>query len=54
MIKRLVSSLALAAFVCVLCGGVTGCEDDVKKTEKIETTKQSEPEMVSPGEPIVE
>jgi hypothetical protein len=38
----------------VFCGGVTGCADDVKKVETTEQTHQTEPEMQSPGEMVVE
>jgi hypothetical protein len=50
MIKKLLSTLVLAAVAVAF----TGCGDDVKKEQHIQMEKQSEPEMVSPGEPIVE
>ena len=54
MLKRMLSAVMLVAVTVVFCGAIAGCEDDVKKTTKIEQTKESEPQMVSPGEPIVE
>ena len=54
MIKKVISTFVLAVVAVVFCGGIAGCGDDVKKEQKIEMEKQSEPEMVSPGEPIVE
>ena len=50
MLRRTLSSLLLAA----ACLVVTGCADDVKTVTTHEQTHESEPQMVSPGEPIVE
>lgn len=52
--RRLVSSMLVIVAGLVLCGGVNGCADDVKKVTTTEQTHQSEPEMVSPGEMVVE
>ena len=54
MIKRLISTFILLVVAAVFCGGITGCGDDVKKEYQHEQKHESEPEMVSPGEPIVE
>jgi hypothetical protein len=41
--------------VAILClSTLPGCGDDVKKVQKTETHRESQPEPVSPGEPIVE
>ncbi|HUU83735.1 MAG TPA: hypothetical protein VM243_09545 [Phycisphaerae bacterium] len=52
--RKLISSVLVIAAAVVFCGGVSGCSDDVKKVETIEQTHESEPEMVSPGEMVVE
>lgn len=52
--RRLVAIIVAA---CALAFSITvlpGCGDDVKKVRTVETQKESQPEMVSPGEPIVE
>ncbi|MHC4090434.1 MAG: hypothetical protein ACYSUQ_09090 [Planctomycetota bacterium] len=54
MIRKTLSMVVLIAVAAFIFGGAAGCEDDVKKTSKIEQTKESDPQMVSPGEPVVE
>ncbi len=44
----------LAALLVALTIGLGGCGDDVKKTKRIETVHESDPEPVAPGEMIVE
>jgi len=52
--KRYVRLVALlAASVIGLCV-LVGCEDDVKRVKKVERHEESAPEMVAPGEPVVE
>ncbi len=53
MTRRLISTLALVAIATVICGGVTGCGDDVTREYQHEQTYESQPRMVSPGEPVV-
>ncbi len=54
MLKKMISTALLLAAAVVFCGGVTGCGDDVKQEYQHEQTHESEPVMVSPGEPVVE
>ena len=54
MWRRLICAAAALGLALVLSGAIAGCEDDVKKTTKIEQTKESDPVMVSPGEEVVE
>ena len=49
--------IAVVIATCALTFAFTalsGCGDDVKKVEKTETHRESQPQMVSPGETIVE
>jgi hypothetical protein len=54
MMRKVLGSILVLAAAVVFCGGITGCSDDVKKVETSEQTHESEPEMESPGEMIVE
>ncbi len=51
MLRSLCRLFLIVAFVA----GVTGCaEDDIKTTSKVESTTESQPTDISPGETIVE
>ncbi len=51
MLRSLCRLFLIVAFVA----GVTGCaEDDIKTTKKVESTTESQPTDISPGEAIVE
>ena len=52
--RRLVAVIATACALAFSIAVLPGCGDDVKKVKTVETQKESQPEMVSPGEPIVE
>lgn len=52
--RRVISSILVVVAAVVFCGAVPGCSDDVKKVETHEQTHESEPEMESPGEMVVE
>ena len=54
MMRRVIFSILVVVAAVVFCGGVPGCSDDVKKVETHEQTQESEPEMESPGEMVVE
>ncbi len=51
MMKRTATILALVAAIAIVVGG---CGDDVKTVKKSERIEQSPPEMVSPGQEVVE
>ena len=53
MLKKL-TSLFVAIVAIAALAPVTGCGDDVKKVEQYEQTHESEPEMQSSGEFVVE
>ncbi|MFQ5490974.1 MAG: hypothetical protein ACE5GE_09660 [Phycisphaerae bacterium] len=53
MLRKMLSGLLLVAAAFVICD-TPGCGDDVKTVTTHEQTHESEPQMVSPGEPIVE
>jgi hypothetical protein len=44
--------VAFAPVVTILAAA--GCEPEVKSVQKSERIEQSEPQMTSPGEPVVE
>ncbi len=52
--KRIFSFLAVLSIAFVGLSSLTGCSDDVKKEYQSEQTHESEPEMQSPGEFVVE
>ena len=52
--KRFLSGILMLAISVAFFGGVPGCGDDVKKEYQHEQTQESEPEMESPGEMVVE
>lgn len=51
--RRMLLALCIAAAPLVLFSSA-GCEQKVKTYSKTERVEQSEPQMVSPGEPVVE
>lgn len=51
--KRLVLALWMAFGPLVLLAA-SGCEKEVRTYDRKQTVQESEPKMVSPGEPIVE
>jgi len=53
MFRGLLSLLIAAAPIVVLLPAA-GCEQEVKTVKREERVEESEPQMVSPGEPIVE
>ncbi len=52
--RRFIAVLAVASALAFAVATVPGCADDVKKVKKVETHQESQPQMVSPGETIVE
>jgi hypothetical protein len=52
--KRILSLVAAVAILAAGFVALAGCEDEVRTTKKVERVEESPPEMVSPGEPIVE
>ena len=52
--RRLIATIAVVCVLAFSFSVLSGCGDDVKKVKKVETHKESQPEMVSPGEMIVE
>ena len=54
MVRKLISTFLLLAAAVFIVAPITACGDDVKKVEQIEQTHESEPEMQSPGEFVVE
>ncbi len=50
MMKRMGGLMMVVALLVAL----NGCGDDVKKTTVKQSTQESEPEMVAPGEMVVE
>lgn len=53
MTRVLVSLLFVSAPLLLLLAS-TGCEPETKSVQKTERVEESEPQMVSPGEPVVE
>ncbi|HEY3241915.1 MAG TPA: hypothetical protein VGM03_01065 [Phycisphaerae bacterium] len=54
MLKKLFSICVPLIPMLALLAQTAGCGDDVHKTSKIEQTHESAPQMVSPGEEVVE
>ena len=52
MIRKLCSLALVVTFAFCICGGCA--EPEYKTTQKTETTTESEPTDVSPGEMVVE
>ena len=52
--RRLIAVIVATCALVFAFTALPGCGDDVKKVEKTETHTESQPQMVSPGEPIVE
>ena len=52
--RKLITILAATCALALTITLLPGCGDDVKKTQKIERYEESQPQMVSPGEMIVE
>ncbi len=51
IMKRIVVTLAFVAALTIALGG---CGDDVKTVKKSERIEESPPQMVSPGQEVVE
>ncbi len=52
--RKLIVILAVVGVLAFAFAALPGCGDDVKTVKKVETHRESQPEMVSPGEPVVE
>jgi hypothetical protein len=52
--RKLVALLVIVGVLAFPLVAISGCGDDVKKVKKVERHRESQPEMVSPGEEIVE
>ncbi|MCP4589876.1 MAG: hypothetical protein GY842_03970 [bacterium] len=52
--RKLIAALAAVCVLTFSFAAISGCADDVKTVKKVETQRESQPQMVSPGEPIVE
>lgn len=52
--KRMLTLVAMAVIFAAGFAGLTGCEDEVRTTHKVERVEESPPHMVSPGEPVVD
>lgn len=46
--------LVMAAAPAIVLLGATGCEPEVKTVHQKQTVQESEPQMVSPGQEVVE
>lgn len=54
MHRKLLALLIAAAPVAMILSLTTGCEDKVKTYKKTERVEESEPQMTSPGEEVLE
>ena len=52
--RRLIALLVVAGVLWLPLAAISGCSDDVKTVKKVERHRESPPQMVSPGEEVVE